>query len=157
MVACVGMGLHMVFSPQTVGVYPFNLILQTGANPHTAVQMLDIPLPAFHICAMNAPLWIEGAYVGGVAICGRYSFRKTWSRRIAYAPERLLDLATFVCIVAFIKKLRANLGQAHTLSHLMRTLVQDSTIYFFIMLTFNVAMLVYAVMARASLKNFPLV
>ena len=68
-----------------------------------------------------------------------------------------LDLATFVCIVAFIKKLRASLGQAHTLSHLMRTLVQDSTIYFFIMLTFNVAMLVYAVMARASLKNFPLV
>lgn len=68
-----------------------------------------------------------------------------------------LDLATFVCIVAFIKKLRASLGQAHTLSHLMKTLIQDSTIYFFIMLTFNVAMLVYAVMARASLKNFPLV
>jgi len=118
-VACVGMGLHMVFSPLT-----------------RAVQFLDIPLPAFHICAMDAPLWAEGAYVGGVAI---------------------FDLATFVCIVAFIKKLRAALGQAHTLSHLMKTLIQDSTIYFFIMLTFNVAMLVYAVMARASLKNFPLV
>lgn len=39
----------------------------------------------------------------------------------------------------------------------MRTLVQDSSIYFFIMLTFSVAMLVYAIMARASLKNFPLV
>lgn len=68
-----------------------------------------------------------------------------------------LDLVTFVCIVACIKKFKANLGQAHTMSHLMKTLVKDSTIYFFIMLTFNVAMLVYAVMARASLKNFPLV
>ena len=78
------------------------------------------------------------------------------SQRVVYAPERL-DLAAFVCILVFIKRLRATLGHAHTLSHLMKTLIQDSTIYFFIMLTFNVAMLVYAVMARASLKNFPLV
>lgn len=74
-----------------------------------------------------------------------------------YLYPECLDLATFICIIAFIKKLRATLGHTHTLSHLMKTLVQDSTIYFFIMLTFNVAMLVYALMARASLKNFPLV
>ncbi|KAF9785547.1 hypothetical protein BJ322DRAFT_1063781 [Thelephora terrestris] len=116
---CVGMGFYMVFSPQT-----------------KAVKLLDIPLPAFHVCAMDAPLWTEWAYVTGVAIC---------------------DMATFVCIVVFIKRVKASLGQAHSLSHLMKTLIQDSTIYFFIMLTFNVAMLVYGVMARESLKNFPLV
>lgn len=49
------------------------------------------------------------------------------------------------------------LGQAHTLSHLMKTLIQDSTIYFFVMLTFNAGALAYAVVARGSLKNFPLV
>lgn len=107
---------------------------------------------------MNAPLLLEGVYVSGVAICGACSTRwaglQLWFH--LYAPE-CLDLATFVCIVAFIKKMRANLGQEHTLSHLMKTLIKDSTVYFFIMLTFNVAMLVYAVMARASLKNFPLV
>lgn len=121
-----------------------------------AVQLLDIPLPAFHICAMDAELWAEGAYVGGVAICGVYSPLWTGVQHSTYVPE-WLDLATFVCIVTFIKKLRVTLGQAHTLSHLMKTLVKDSTVYFFIMLTFNVAMLVYGVMARASLKNFPLV
>jgi len=49
------------------------------------------------------------------------------------------------------------MGQRHTLSHLMKTLVQDSSIYFFIILTFSLMVLVYAVMARTSLKNFPLV
>lgn len=34
--------------------------------------MLDIPLPAFHMCAMDAPLWTEWAYVAGVGICGEY-------------------------------------------------------------------------------------
>lgn len=54
-------------------------------------------------------------------------------------------------------KLKTALGQRHTLSHLFKTLIQDSTTYFFIVLTFNITMLVYAVMARATLKNFPLV
>ena len=64
---------------------------------------------------------------------------------------------TFVCIAMFIRRYRVSLGREHTLSYLMRTLIQDSTIYFFIMMTFNMAVLTYAVMARASMKNFPLV
>lgn len=35
-----------------------------------AIQMLDIPLPIFHMCAMDAPLWTEWVYVGGVGIYG---------------------------------------------------------------------------------------
>jgi len=57
----------------------------------------------------------------------------------------------------FIRELRVSFGEERKLSRLVKTLIKDSTIYFFIMLTFNVAMLTYAVMARASLKNFPLV
>jgi len=34
------------------------------------MKMLDIPLPAFHICVLNAPLWTEWVYVAGVGICG---------------------------------------------------------------------------------------
>lgn len=154
---CVGMGLYMVFSPQTKGPFPLVPLLLPDRRPFfVAVEPLDIPLPAFHVCAMDAPLWAEWAYVSCVAICGVYTPLLKGSHRVVYAPERL-DLAAFVCILVFIKRLRATLGHAHTLSHLMKTLIQDSTIYFFIMLTFNVAMLVYAVMARASLKNFPLV
>lgn len=37
-----------------------------------AVRMLDIPLPAFHMCALNAPLWTEWAYVALVGISGAY-------------------------------------------------------------------------------------
>lgn len=66
-------------------------------------------------------------------------------------------MVAFVCIAMFIRRYRASLGHEHTLSHLMKTLIQDSTIYFFIMMTFNIAVLTYAVMARASMKNFPLV
>jgi len=117
--ACIGMGLYMVFSPQT-----------------KAIKMVDIPLPVFHMCSLDAPLWTEWAYVAGVAIC---------------------DLATFACLVVFVVQLKRAMGQRHTLSHLLKTLVEDSTIYFSIMLLFNVAVLVYAVMARESLKNFPLV
>jgi hypothetical protein len=152
------MGFYMVFSPQTKGEFPSVSFLPDRHSPTfcVAVKLLDIPLPAFHVCAMDAPLWTEWAYVTGVAICGVCSHILTGSRRFIYAPERL-DMATFVCIVVFIKRVKASLGQAHSLSHLMKTLIQDSTIYFFIMLTFNVAMLVYGVMARESLKNFPLV
>ena len=32
--------------------------------------MLNVPLPAFHMCGLDAPLWAEWAYVGSVAICG---------------------------------------------------------------------------------------
>jgi len=32
--------------------------------------MLDVPLPAFHMCGLDAPLWTEWAYVGSVAVCG---------------------------------------------------------------------------------------
>ena len=67
------------------------------------------------------------------------------------------DLVTFACIVKFIRRYKSSLGHERSLSHIMKTLVQDSTIYFFIMMTFNIAMLTYAVMARASMKNFPLV
>ena len=81
------------------------------------------------------------------------SLRITASHLCALRP----DLAAFTCILAFVIRLKSALGQRHTLSHLMKTLLQDSSIYFFIMLTFSLTVLVYAVMARASLKNFPLV
>ena len=35
-----------------------------------AFKILEIPLPAFHVCSMDAPLWAEWAYVAGVGICG---------------------------------------------------------------------------------------
>lgn len=66
-------------------------------------------------------------------------------------------MAAFTCIFVVVIKLRATVGQRHTLSHLMKTLVKDSTIYFLIVLTLNVGMLVYAIVARATLKNYPLV
>lgn len=34
--------------------------------------MIDIPLPAFHMCSMTVPLWAEWAYVAGVGICGTH-------------------------------------------------------------------------------------
>jgi hypothetical protein len=35
-----------------------------------AFEIVDIPLPAFHMCALDAPLWTEWAYVAGVCVCG---------------------------------------------------------------------------------------
>jgi len=99
--------------------------------------------------------------MGGMGLC-------CWSRHLRYSAylsggiatpslhALRPDLATFVCIVVFTRRFKAAVGQERTLSHLVKTLIQDSTIYFFIMMTFNVAMLVYAVMARATLKNLPL-
>jgi len=107
------------------------------------------------MCGLDAPLWTEWAYVGSVAICG------TCPPLVGIATCHLHaswpDLAAFTCIIAVIIKIKSVLGQKHTLSHLMKTLVQDSSIYFFTVLTFSLTLLVYAVRARASLKNFPLV
>ncbi|KAF9650517.1 hypothetical protein BDM02DRAFT_3112040 [Thelephora ganbajun] len=101
-----------------------------------AIQNIGVPLPAFRICSMDIPLWTEWIYVAGVSIC---------------------ELSTFACIVAFIRKLNASLGQEGALSHLTETLIQDSTVYFCTMLTFDAIVLVYVVMGEESLKNFPLV
>ena len=69
----------------------------------------------------------------------------------------LPDMAAFTCIFVVIIKLMTTVGQRHTLLHLMKALIRDSTIYFLIVLTLNVAMLVYAIIARVTLENYPLV
>ena len=81
------MGLHMVFSPQTGGVPFRNFMFQNQRQLFVAVQLLDIPLPAFHVCAMDAPLWAEGAYVSAVAVCGVCSSRWTGLQHFTYTPS----------------------------------------------------------------------
>ena len=64
-----------------------------------AMEMLDIPLPVFHLCAMNAPLWAEWVYVAGVGICGVSPFLR-WSFHIqlTYLMIRLCNLRLHYCV-----------------------------------------------------------
>ena len=148
----------MVFSPQTKGTFPS--VREVIASLFFLLSHED----AGHTTTSFPYMCLKRPVVDRVGLCCR-----SWNMRCAPPLPRWsfshhhrlrtwrLDLATFACIIVFIRELRVTFGQERKLSHLVKTLIQDSTVYFFIMLTFNVAMLTYAVMARASLKNFPLV
>ena len=61
--------------------------------------MVDTPLPVFHMCAMDATLWTEWAYVAGVAVCGA-SLLLRWDLHIslAYLMIRPGDFRLHCCV-----------------------------------------------------------
>ena len=61
----------------------------------------------------------------------------------------LTDLVTFVCIVVFVLRLKANHGQTR-MNRLLRTILQDGVLYFFIMAGFHIAMVLFAFFARVA-------
>jgi hypothetical protein len=54
-------------------------------------------------------------------------------------PHIATDLVTVVCIVVFVLKLKANHGQSR-MTRLMRTILQDGVLYFFVMAAFHLTM-----------------
>ena len=64
-----------------------------------------------------------------------------------------IDFVTFVCIVIFIFKLKADHGQSR-MTRLMRAILGDGTLYFFVMVGFHVAMALFTVFSRVI--NLPL-
>ena len=157
--ACVGIGLHMVFSPNTKGTFPSVWGIFSYSQPefilcscpdtrHTATSFPHMR----HECQVVDRMDLRG-FSRHLRCVPTLSDGIATSHRHASLP----DMAAFTCIFVVIIKLIATVGQRHTLLHLMKTLIRDSTIYFLIVLTLNIAMLVYAIIARATLKNYPLV
>ena len=62
-------------------------------------------------------------------------------------PHIPTDLVTFVCIVVFVFKLKADHGQSR-MTRLMRTILQDGILYFFVMVGFHIAMALFTVFSR---------
>ena len=56
---------------------------------------------------------------------------------------------TFVCLVVFILRLKADHGQSR-MSQLMRTMLQDGILYFFVMAGFHIAMMCFTVLAKVA-------
>ena len=68
-------GIIHGFQPTNKRYIPFcpshHRFLTPDRRPfRVAAEIFDVPLPAFHMCGLDAPLWTEWAYVGSVAICG---------------------------------------------------------------------------------------
>lgn len=59
----------------------------------------------------------------------------------------------FVCLVAFILRLKADHGQSH-MSQLMRTVLQDAILYFLVVTGFHIAMVFFTVFARVTRFNY---
>lgn len=59
----------------------------------------------------------------------------------------LTDLITSVSVVVFALKLKANHGQSR-MTRLMRNILQDSVLYFFVMAGFHIAMVFFTFFAR---------
>ena len=57
------------------------------------------------------------------------------------------DFVAFVCLVVFIFKLKADQGQSR-MTRLMRTLLQNGILYFFVMMGFHVAMLAFTIAGK---------
>jgi len=98
-----------------------------------AIQMPKIPLDSFQACIFTAAETPEWAYRSQVA---------------------LTDLIAFVCIVTFVSKLKADFGQSR-MTRVMRTILQDGILFFFVMAGFHIAMLFFTLLGRPSVRNFP--
>ena len=57
------------------------------------------------------------------------------------------DVIAFVCLVVFILKLKAEQGQSH-MTRVLRTILQDGILYFFVTAGFHVAMLFFTIRGR---------
>ena len=68
-------------------------------------------------------------------------------------PDIVTDIIAFVCLVVFIFKLKADQGQSR-MTRLMRTLLQNGILYFFIMTGFHIAMLFFTI--KGKVKKSPL-
>jgi len=97
------------------------------------MQMPNVPLDPFRACIFSAPQSAEWAYRSQVAFA---------------------DVITFGCICAFIFKFRAGSGQSR-MTRLMRTVVQDAFLYFFVMAGFHIVMVFFTFLARPSIRSFP--
>ena len=113
--------------------------------PRLAVQMLKVPLDPFRACIFIAHGATEWAYRSQVAAAGVY-FRLP-RRRHLESSHPSTDLITFVCIVVFVLKLKAGYGQSR-MNRLMRTILQDGVLYFFIMVAFHIAMVFFVFFGR---------
>ena len=105
--------------------------------------MSRVPLDPFRACIFTAPETYEWAYRSQVAFAGIYC-QQSPDVPNAHIPA---DLVTLICIVVFVLKLKAGHGQSR-MTRLMRTILQDGVLYFFVMSTFHIAMVVFAVIGR---------
>ena len=71
-------------------------------------------------------------------------------------PHIQIDLVTFICIVVFVLKFKAGYGQSR-MTRLMRTILQDGVLYFFVMAGFHIAMIFLAVIGRVIRAFLPFV
>ena len=63
-------------------------------------------------------------------------------------PHRFLtEVVAFVCLVVFIFRLKANQGQSR-MARLLRTILQDGILYFFVMAGFHIAMWILTALHR---------
>ena len=111
--------------------------------------MPEIPLDPFRACILTAPDANEWAYRSQVALAGINFHLITGIQK----SDFLADVVAFVCLVAFIFKLKADQGQSR-MTHLMRTVLQDGILYFFVMAGFHIAMLFFTIVGKVAL--FPL-
>ena len=57
-------------------------------------------------------------------------------------PHIHTDLLAFLCVVIFVLKLKADLRQSR-MTRIMRTILQDGVLFFFVMVGFHVAMMLF--------------
>ena len=105
--------------------------------------MPKIPLDPFQSCNFVTPKILGWAYRMQVALAG---MRCRLSRRYPEPPHMCTDLIAFACIVVFISKLKAGNGQSR-MTRLMRTILQDGILYFFVLVGYQIAKLFVTVYA----------
>ena len=105
--------------------------------------MPQVPLDPFQACVFSTSWTAEWAYRSQVALAGIYivnclaGIQKTHS---------LVDVIAFVCIVVFVLKLKADNSRSR-MTRLMRTILQDGILYFFVMMGLHVAMMSFTAVA----------
>jgi len=106
--------------------------------------MPKIPLDPYRACIFTAPDKSTWIYRSQVAVAGIYCRPPRGYPEASHTPT---DLITFVCIVVFVFKLKADHGQSR-MNRLMQTILQDGVLYFFVMAAFHAAMVFFTALRR---------
>ena len=112
--------------------------------------MPKVPLDPFRACIFTARGATEWAYRSQVAVAGIY-FQHV--PKIFGKLNIHTDLITFICVVVFVLKLKTGYGQSR-MNRLMRTILQDGILYFFVMAVFHIAMVFFAFFGRVIMFAF---
>jgi len=117
------------FSTLSLAQLIFGLAMASSPS-NSGMEFPDVPLDAFHLCVVRTKAAYEVGYAGFSLV---------------------FDLATFAMIVHYAIRSKSQYG----MSHIIKRILEDTTIYFFVMAMCHLVLVLFVILEKATVKLLP--